>query len=340
MKVSVIVPVWNAEAWLARCVDSILGQTLADIEVVLVDDGSTDGSGAIVDAYAARDPRVKAIHTENCGPADARHRGVHAAGGKYVALYDNDDYAPLDALERLYEKAEAAGADLVIGDYWQSPFHGSPDFVRVHHPEWNAGAPHEALRRWLDGETRGAMWTLLMRRELFTDNIHDYLPGFGEDNVMLVQLWSRARKPVRLAGEPVYYHLLRERSLAAHELPWPVKKVEDHAAATRFILDYVEKPPVREACASAQAYYGLYHLSLLLIMRAGREVDLSDLEARIFRDYYGNRTARRRLRRLWPKQYVFLMAERHAGWRIVKKILWGTPLMRRAVRAARNLFRP
>ena len=332
-QVSVVVPVWNAEAYLARCVDSILGQTLTDIEVVLVDDGSTDASGAMIDDYAARDPRVKAIHTDNRGPADARHTGVHASAGEYVVMYDNDDYAPFDALERLYVQAQETKADLVIGDYWISPFHGSPDFIRVRHPELNGAGPLCFLKRWLNGEIRGAMWTMLLRRELFTGNIREYLPGFGEDNVMIVQLLARTKSPVQLDGEPVYYHLLRERSLAAHELPWSAKKVGEHAQSTRFILDYVEQHvPEREAIADELAYYALYHLSLLMTQDKGRGNDFSDLETRIYRDYFPHCTARRRLRKLWPKQYVFLMAERRAGWRLVRKVLWGTPLMRKAVR--------
>lgn len=109
---SVIVPVYDVEPWLRRCVDSILGQTMSDLEVILVDDGSPDGCGPIVDEYAAIDPRVVAIHQENRGLSAARNSGLKAARGKYVGFVDSDDWIKADMFASMVQRMEETGAEV------------------------------------------------------------------------------------------------------------------------------------------------------------------------------------------------------------------------------------
>lgn len=113
-KVSVIIPVYNVERYLGECLDSILGQTLKDIEVVCVDDGSTDGSAKILDDYAAKDPRARVIHQANAGAGPARNAGLAAATGDYVAFFDPDDWCAREMFERLYSEAARTRSDIVI----------------------------------------------------------------------------------------------------------------------------------------------------------------------------------------------------------------------------------
>ena len=101
-KVSVIVPVYNAEKYLQECVDSILRQTLADLELILVDDGSTDTSPALCDRYAEQDLRVRVIHQANAGSSAARNRGIEVATGEWIAFVDSDDF--IDANMRSEER--------------------------------------------------------------------------------------------------------------------------------------------------------------------------------------------------------------------------------------------
>lgn len=112
-KVSVIIPVYNAEKYLKQCLDSVIGQTLKDIEIVCVNDGSTDQSPQILEAYAEKDSRIKVIHKENGGPVSAKKAGVVAANGEYVGYVDSDDWIETDMYERLYEKAQEYGGDIV-----------------------------------------------------------------------------------------------------------------------------------------------------------------------------------------------------------------------------------
>lgn len=114
-KISVIVPVYNVENYLARCVDSILAQSYEHLEVILVDDGAKDSSGAICDDYAAKDPRVKVIHKENGGLSSARNRGLEAATGEYIAFVDSDDWITPDAYEHLLQLMEKYEVKLVCG---------------------------------------------------------------------------------------------------------------------------------------------------------------------------------------------------------------------------------
>lgn len=113
-KVSVVIPVYNVEKYLGECLDSVLGQTLKDIEVICVDDGSTDGSPRILAEYAAKDRRVRLMSSDHGGAYVARRRGLSAATGEYVHFMDSDDMMTRDAYRELYDLAAAKGLDQVI----------------------------------------------------------------------------------------------------------------------------------------------------------------------------------------------------------------------------------
>lgn len=101
--ISVIVPIYNVEEYLPQCIRSISSQTYTELEIILVDDGSTDSGGALCDAYARQDARMKVIHKENGGLVSARKAGVNAAGGEYITFVDGDDWIAQDAYCRIME---------------------------------------------------------------------------------------------------------------------------------------------------------------------------------------------------------------------------------------------
>lgn len=111
-KISVIVPVYNVEQYLARCVDSILAQSYENLEIILVNDGSRDGSGGLCDAYAAKDSRIRVIHKENGGLSSARNAGLDMASGDYVAFVDSDDWIEQHAYE--WMMAQMLGRDVKL----------------------------------------------------------------------------------------------------------------------------------------------------------------------------------------------------------------------------------
>ena len=120
ISVSIIVPVYKAEAYLHRCVDSILAQTFTNWELLLIDDGSPDRSGAICDEYASKDARIRVFHKENGGVSSARQKGQDEARGEYTIHADHDDWVEPTMLEELYKKAKADDADMVICDYYMN----------------------------------------------------------------------------------------------------------------------------------------------------------------------------------------------------------------------------
>lgn len=117
--VSIIIPVYNAEKYLARCVDSVLGQEYTDFELLLIDDGSRDGSGAMCDAYAAADSRVRVFHKENAGVSAARNQALSEARGSYIQFLDSDDWMTPDSTKLLMRAAEEGDCDLVIADFYR-----------------------------------------------------------------------------------------------------------------------------------------------------------------------------------------------------------------------------
>ena len=115
-KVSIIVPVYNKEKYVRQCIDSLVGQTHTDIEIVLVDDESTDSSGDICDEYAAKDNRIKVIHQKNTGLVGAWKRGVNEASGDYICFVDSDDWVDTDMLERMLACTDGTEDELVVSD--------------------------------------------------------------------------------------------------------------------------------------------------------------------------------------------------------------------------------
>ena len=113
VKVSVIIPVYNVEPYLKQCMDSVVGQTLKEIEIICVDDGSTDGSLDILREYAAEDNRIQIIEQKNAGAGAARNNGMRHATGKYLSFLDSDDFFEPRMLEKAYDLAEKDQADFV-----------------------------------------------------------------------------------------------------------------------------------------------------------------------------------------------------------------------------------
>ena len=159
-KVSVIVPVYNVREFLADCVASVRAQTLDDFECVLVDDGSTDGSGALCDALASEDPRFRVVHQPNGGLSAARNAGIEAARGELLAFVDSDDALLPDALRVLSARLERDGLDVAVGKVRLHDLQTGED--RIYAPlSTPDGCP------LLDALFNVAAWNKLYRREVF-----------------------------------------------------------------------------------------------------------------------------------------------------------------------------
>ena len=116
-KISVIIPVFNSSLYLDHCLSTVVNQTLKDIEIILIDDGSTDNSLSIIKGYAKKYSNIKYISKANEGQAIARNLGIQMASGEFIAFVDSDDYIELDMLEELYNIAKLKSSDIVVCDY-------------------------------------------------------------------------------------------------------------------------------------------------------------------------------------------------------------------------------
>lgn len=129
IKFSIIIPIYNVEKYLNKCVESVLNQTYPNIEVILVDDGSTDNSGKICDEYAQKDTRIKVIHKENGGAGSARNEGLKHANGQYISLIDGDDWISADLFEDACEALKQDPLDIFCFDYYEAT---EKQFVEKH----------------------------------------------------------------------------------------------------------------------------------------------------------------------------------------------------------------
>lgn len=210
--VSVIIPVYNTAATLARCLDSVLVQPIDDLEVVLVDDGSPDGAGALCDDYAERNPCIVVVHQANAGLAEARRAGLRAARGEYVVHVDSDDTLPTGALVTLYRHITANELDLAYGCY-NRIVDGSQR--TINHVRNGIITGEEFLRHLLDPHCICALWGSISRRELWIDDIFPpselRLPS--EDTFMLIHLTAHAQR-VGIFNDVVYNYYYNPSSLS------------------------------------------------------------------------------------------------------------------------------
>lgn len=134
-KVSIVMPAYNVEKYFRQCIESVINQTLEDIEIIPVDDGSPDNCGKIMDEYAAKDPRVKPIHQENGGYGKAVNAGINAAIGEYIAIVETDDYIDSNMYEELYKIAKQNDSDIVKSCFFENL--DTPNEKSIKKVKWN-----------------------------------------------------------------------------------------------------------------------------------------------------------------------------------------------------------
>ena len=190
-KVSVIVPVYNAERYLSHCIDSILAQTFTDFELLLIDDGSKDNSGKICDEYAAKDSRVRVLYKDNGGVSTARNLGLENASGDWVIFIDSDDWISESMIHDMYEKAESEKADLVYCDL-KILFN---DHIEVLHIAKYDSNKVNMLNNFIKS-TFGTVVGMLAKRSLYESNDVRFPKGvkFCEDFYVAVRLMLYSKK--------------------------------------------------------------------------------------------------------------------------------------------------
>lgn len=190
--ISVVVPVYNVEKWLNRCVASIVAQSYGNLQIILVDDGSVDTSGAQCDQWACEDRRIQAIHKPNGGLSDARNVGLAAAKGEYIAFVDSDDYIHPDFLQVLWQQLDATGSDIAccntICVQNTEPFPAGSGAVT----EYNTLQACSAL---IDGRLRQVVWNKLYKRSVLQDVLFP-VGKYHEDEFWSYPVFARAKRVI------------------------------------------------------------------------------------------------------------------------------------------------
>ncbi len=204
--VSIVVPVYNAEKYLMKCLESIKNQTLKDFECILVDDGSTDTSGFICDSFASGDDRFSVIHLVNGGVSRARNEGIKKARGEYIGFVDSDDWIDSDMFETLYRDAKNSNAEISICNIYE-------DNVKNGFTEMN---PVQAkICMFSNDGFQGYSVNKLVKRELFDFFLYDERLKCYEDLVLFFQLFSKCTKVIWDA-RPFYHYFRHEGSLSTN----------------------------------------------------------------------------------------------------------------------------
>lgn len=212
--ISIIVPVYNAAATIGRMLDSIKEQSMSDFEVLMIDDGSTDESGRILDEYSTKDKRFKVFHKQNEGVAVARQLGVDNAKGEYCIHADADDWMNSTMLEELYTEAKAKDADVVVADYFVCSKQG--EIVCKQQP--SDLSPEHILQDMFDNKLFGALWHKLVRTDLYRKYNARFFKGINhcEDLLIWVQLLQHHEVKVSYLPKACYHYVVNDNSITRH----------------------------------------------------------------------------------------------------------------------------
>ena len=230
MKISVIVPVYKVEEYLRKCLDSLVNQTLKDIEIIVVNDGSPDNSNDIILEYANQYPNVKAFKKDNSGLSDTRNFGIKHAKGEYITFVDSDDWVKLDMYEKLYNKAKEKDYDIVTSDI---------NYVYPDHNEIIYTDPKKDTNdiRRVFINLYPTVCTKIFKRELFLKNKLEFKSGVWYEDVEMMYRLLPLINSIGVVHEDFYQYLQREKSITSTISP----KIYDYINNFNGLIDYYKE---------------------------------------------------------------------------------------------------
>ena len=210
--ISIIIPVYNSEEHLALCLDSVVGQTYKNLEIIVVNDGSSDGSKNICEEYALKDSRIKVIYQENLGVCGARNSGLAVMTGDYVSFVDSDDYIEKNMYDILMEDLLANNCDMAVGGAFVH--YGRGKIRRQYKRDMKfLSSGREAIQNMLTGKYyRGHLWGKLYKAALFKDKSFERDIEICEDSLMVLLILLEAEK-VYFNSTPLYNYVVRKTGL-------------------------------------------------------------------------------------------------------------------------------
>lgn len=236
-KISIIVPIYNVEQYLDKCVESLANQTYKNLEIILVDDGTKDKSGKMADLWATKDNRIKVIHKENGGLSDARNAGMKIATGEYITFVDSDDWINYKMYEILMNNLEKYNADISvcgINKVYEDDIVNQNQIINENISIFTAD---EALENLIDeGILKQTVWNKLYKREII-DDIYFEFGKIHEDEFWTYQIFGKSEKIV-YTDEQLYYYLQRSGSIM--DKPFSVQRL-DGLEARNNRLKYIQE---------------------------------------------------------------------------------------------------
>lgn len=237
--ISVIVPIHNSERYLRRCIESILSQTYKNIEIILIDDGSTDKSSLICDEYAKIDSRIKVFHQKNQGVAAARQKGLELSCGEYIIHCDSDDWMDSCMIEEFISCASHKSVDIVWADFYTESINGR-NYIRqnINNPD-NINSLIGSLANAI---IMGSLWNFLIKKNLIKDITFDVNQQCCEDLIFILTVLVN-NKTARIAHiDKAFYHYFQNETSILHSLnpnksyqiyQYTIKKLEEIGAINR-----------------------------------------------------------------------------------------------------------
>jgi len=210
-KLSILIPIYNVEKYLRQCLDSVCAQTLKNLEIICINDGSTDKSLDVIREYAKKDPRIAIINKKNSGYGDSMNRGLKKAKGEYIGIVESDDWIEPDAFATLYKLAKQHQADVVKANYYKFRTSKDSSEKKTATTEITTGevleSPANRRKLFLFAP---AIWSAVYRRKFLEDNNIDFLPTPGasyQDTSFNFKVWTLAKKIVLTPSAFIHYRI-------------------------------------------------------------------------------------------------------------------------------------
>lgn len=258
--VSIIVPVYKVERYLPRCIESILGQTYTNFELILIDDGTPDRSGIICDRYAEKDSRIRVIHKENGGVSTARNAGIDAAKGEWITFIDSDDWVANDYLEVLLKPLEKYNCDMTVGALEWKHILVSSSAHEERYIDIEENNSQEILSAINRTEFYGP-WLKLFKKDIIEKNKLRFAVGISlAEDAMFVNSYLKSCSKFYLTGKPIYFYNELNASSVTNRAPyfenihqWSLQYINSHKAVLdTFSID----EPWKSYEVKKKAFYG------------------------------------------------------------------------------------
>lgn len=228
---SIIIPIYNAEKYIRRCIDSVLSQRYSDFELILINDGSKDNSGCICEEYAEKDSRVRVFHNSNKGVSFSRNYGINKARGEWIGFVDADDWLNEDMYAEMFKEANSVDADLVMTEFYRIE-HEKINYVRI--PVGELDIKTFIHKYIFCGYT--VVWNIIVKKQIIESNGIKFDDGLriGEDFVFVLSILIVARR-IAVVREPLYNYECQNEDSALHKM-----RFEDYEQVLKAIGNTME----------------------------------------------------------------------------------------------------